>query len=95
MRRFIGHLGREMLLCEWAREFKISHKTLERRLARGWSIEDALNRPVRIVDNISKAEAIASGDYYYDAIPCKNCGCKIRITRNSDCPACKKDRHKK
>lgn len=83
-----------MLLCEWAREYKMSRKTLERRLARGWSLEDALNRPVRPRVNINRAKAIETGDYYYDSIPCKKCGCKIRITRNSDCPACKRQRAK-
>ena len=83
-----------MLLCEWAREFKMSRKTLERRLARGWRIGQALNRPVRARNSITKAKAIELGDYYYDSIPCKNCGCKIRLTRNSDCPACKRERAK-
>jgi len=94
MRRFIGYLGREMLLCEWAREFNIPRKTLSKRLAMGWSIKDALNRPIRPKVSLNRAEAVEKGEYHYDSIPCKNCGCKIRITRNSDCPSCKRIRHK-
>lgn len=83
-----------MLLCEWAREFKIPRKTLSKRLSLGWSVDDALNRPIRPKISLNRAEAVEKGEYHYDAIPCKNCGCEIRITYNSDCPSCKRARHK-
>lgn len=38
--------GRTMCLTDWAKEAGVSHQLISNRLAAGWSVEEALTRPV-------------------------------------------------
>lgn len=44
--RVLTHGGKTMPLCEWARECGLSSATISKRLKRGWSVADALTRPL-------------------------------------------------
>lgn len=44
--RILHYKGKNKCLAEWAEEFKIPRKIVWNRLHLGWSIEDALERPV-------------------------------------------------
>lgn len=44
---FITYKGETKVLKDWAIEYGINSCTLTGRLERGWSIEDALNKPVK------------------------------------------------
>lgn len=44
--RFIEHNGTIKRLCEWAESIGMSTGTLHRRLKVGWSVNDALTRPL-------------------------------------------------
>lgn len=44
---FITYKGVTKVLKDWAIEYGINSCTLKGRLERGWSIEDALNKPVK------------------------------------------------
>ena len=90
MRRLIYYDEREMLLCEWAREFGMKRQTLAKRLNSGWDIETALNHPVRDAINYNRKYAKILGEKYYNSVPCLRCGCKIRQTSSGDCPVCKR-----
>jgi hypothetical protein len=95
MRRYIYFDGREMLLCEWAREFKIKRQTLSKRIDAGWDLAEAMRHPVR--DNVSKAaaEARAAGIPTYESVPCRACGGVTRITRSGSCLGCKRENARK
>jgi len=43
-RNLHSHDGRSMSLAAWAREIGMNERTLRARLARGWSLEEALTR---------------------------------------------------
>ena len=43
--------GKTQCVSEWAEEIGVSPKTLQMRLAKGWSIERALTAPTRKMDN--------------------------------------------
>lgn len=43
----LTHAGRSMCLSDWAIAVGMQRATLERRLKKGWSLDDALNTPVR------------------------------------------------
>ena len=45
--RLITHAGRTQILTDWAREVGIDSRTLTKRLARGWSIQRALEQRLR------------------------------------------------
>lgn len=46
--RVVNYKGEEKTLCEWAEEKNINYSTLEARLQKlGWSVEKALETPVR------------------------------------------------
>jgi|GEM_PF-2040977 len=47
-RKFITIDGKTQLLCQWQCELGVSHSTYRRRIARGWSVEDALKIPVQV-----------------------------------------------
>ena len=61
MKRLIYYDEREMLLCEWAREFRMKRQTLAKRLNSGWNIEAALNHPVRESINMDAETARITG----------------------------------
>lgn len=44
--RPLTHDGRTMSVSEWARHLGIRQNTIILRLRRGWSVDDALARPV-------------------------------------------------
>lgn len=44
---FITYKGKTKTIAEWARELDIHVHTLSNRLDRGWSVEDAFERPVQ------------------------------------------------
>jgi len=44
--RLLTHAGRTMVLVAWAEEIGMKRVTLSQRLFKGWSVEDALTRPV-------------------------------------------------
>ncbi len=44
--RYVEYHGERMLLVEAAERFGINYSTIRYRLARGWSVEDALDTPV-------------------------------------------------
>lgn len=44
---FISYNGKTQTISEWARELNIHVHTLENRLYRGWTIEDAFTKPAR------------------------------------------------
>ena len=44
---WIEHEGQTLCLSDWAKEKGLKLTTLRERIGNGWSIEDALNRPVR------------------------------------------------
>lgn len=94
MQRLIYYDEREMLLCEWAREYKMKRQTLAKRLNSGWDIEKALNHPVRECINMDAATARITGEKYYNSVPCAKCGCKIRNTKKGYCPVCKRAKAK-
>ena len=39
--------GRSMILADWAKETGISEATISARIRYGWSVEDALTKPLR------------------------------------------------
>lgn len=45
--RWITYNRRTLCLTDWARELGIHYNTLDQRLLHGWSIEDALTKPVK------------------------------------------------
>ena len=45
--KLIEFNNQQKTISSWAREIKVERRTLSRRLERGWSIEDALTKPVR------------------------------------------------
>ena len=94
MRRLIYFDEREMLLCEWAREYRMKRQTLARRLNSGWDIETALTHPVRDSINMDAEAARITGEQYYNTVPCVKCGCKIRNTKKGYCPVCKRAKAK-
>ena len=44
---YITFNGRTQILKDWADELNIKRQTLERRLKKGWSIDEAFTQPVR------------------------------------------------
>lgn len=44
--RWLTYKGETLTLSEWARKVGLKRKTLDRRLERGWSLEDALTQPL-------------------------------------------------
>lgn len=44
--RIVEHNGQRKCLAEWAEQFGINQIILAKRLARGWSVERALNEPM-------------------------------------------------
>ena len=94
MRRLIYFDEREMLLCEWAREYGMKRQTLARRLNSGWDIKKALSHPVRDSINMDAAAARITGEQYYNSVPCYKCGCRIRSTKKGYCPVCKRNKAK-
>ncbi len=46
--RWLTFQGKTQLACDWAEELGIKLRTLETRLNRGWSVEDALGRVVQL-----------------------------------------------
>lgn len=44
--RLLSYKGEEKPLTEWAELFRLKPSTVKRRLLRGWSIEDALEKPI-------------------------------------------------
>ncbi len=60
--RRLTAFGKTQPISEWAREAGISRSVLEKRLASGWTIEDALQRPLRKVTSPKKQrDAVAQG----------------------------------
>ncbi len=45
--RWLEHDGERLCVAEWARRTGMGWKTIERRLTSGWSVADALTRPVQ------------------------------------------------
>lgn len=45
--RLLTHDGKTQTLSQWATEIGIGRSTIEARLSRGWSISDALTKPLR------------------------------------------------
>lgn len=45
--RYYTRGGETLTVAEWCRALKLSHATVRMRLHRGWTIEDALTRPLR------------------------------------------------
>ena len=45
--RYITAFGKTQLLVEWAEEYGIDGYTITLRLKRGWTLEDAISKPVR------------------------------------------------
>ena len=43
----ITYNGKTMILADWARTFNIKRATISARLERGWTIDEALTKPVR------------------------------------------------
>jgi hypothetical protein len=44
----ITHNGKTMILSEWAQETGLQSETISSRIKRGWSIADALTKPIRL-----------------------------------------------
>lgn len=44
--KLITYNGKTMILADWARTLHIKRATISARLERGWSVEDALTKPV-------------------------------------------------
>jgi hypothetical protein len=51
--------GQTRLLCEWAEIQNINHSTVRNRLAKGWSISDALTRRVQVERRNKRAKTFA------------------------------------
>lgn len=45
--RIIHHAGKALCVTEWAEQLGVSKRTILGRLNRGWSVADALTKPVR------------------------------------------------
>jgi hypothetical protein len=45
--RFLTHSGETRCIAEWAERTGIGHGTIRERLKRGWSVSDALTRPLQ------------------------------------------------
>jgi hypothetical protein len=51
--RFLTFRGETKIITDWAREFHLRTGTVRKRLLRyGWSIEDALLKPVKVYNNV-------------------------------------------
>lgn len=46
--------GEVKSLAEWSEVYNIPYKTLHRRLKLGWSIENAITRPIRVANHIKQ-----------------------------------------
>jgi len=95
MRRLIYFDEREMLLCEWAREYGMKRQTLAKRLNSGWDVRTAITHPVRATINMDRETALITGEEYYNSVPCKKCGCRIRNAKKGYCPVCKREKAKR
>lgn len=51
--RLITYQGRTQRLAAWCREYGIQHTVVVKRIRRGWSIHDALTKPVRPNGHVS------------------------------------------
>lgn len=44
---FLEFMGERLTVMQWARRIGVGHDTLSGRLEKGWSVEDALTRPLK------------------------------------------------
>ncbi len=45
--RVLKAFGKEKLVCEWAEIYGICPSTIDKRIKRGWSVEDAISKPIQ------------------------------------------------
>ena len=46
--KFIEYKGKKLSISQWSRELVINRNTLDKRLNSGWSVEDALEKPINL-----------------------------------------------
>ena len=46
--------GKSLTAAQWEREIGIKHATISARVRKGWSVEDALTKPIRKITGIHK-----------------------------------------